>query len=103
MNASELANKMLQWEQLQREADELEAEIEEAVLALGKTQTVGSVRASYSKGRKRHDWQGACDREGVDLSMYEKVSYNYRQAAKDNELEVPYTQSEPSVTVKLLS
>ena len=46
MNSSELAQKMLEWEQTQVKADALALEIREAVLSLGKTQTVGNVRAT---------------------------------------------------------
>jgi hypothetical protein len=80
MNASELAQAMLLWEQKRRELDMLEAEIKAAVLAIGKTQTVGSVRASYSAGRKSY-FRSACLGLGIK--------------------NVPYMQSGPSVTVKL--
>ena len=56
MNKSDLAQTMLKWEQVQREADALAAE-----LGIGKTQTVGNVRASYSGGRKSYDYQAAAD------------------------------------------
>jgi len=59
MNNSELAAKMLQWEEMQKAADELKSEIEAAVLEIGKTQNVGNVRASYSKGRKSVNYQKA--------------------------------------------
>jgi hypothetical protein len=108
MNATELAMKMLEWEQAQRKADALKAEIESAVLEVGATQTVGNVRASYSGGRKSYDYRGA-------LAGYDEVSLepwkteipaatmlDYRAACKGLGVEAPYTQSEPSVTVKLL-
>jgi len=44
MDSNELARKMLAWGELQEQAAELEAEIKEAVLEIGKTQTVGNVR-----------------------------------------------------------
>ena len=52
MDASELAAKMLQWEEVKRSLDALTEEIQAAVLAIGKTQTVGNVRASFAAGRK---------------------------------------------------
>ena len=55
MNASELANKMLAWECLKMDLDRLGADIEKAVLEIGKTQTVGNVCAPYSAGRKKYD------------------------------------------------
>lgn len=57
MNLSELATALLQWEQKRRELDALEADIKVAVLALGKTQTVGNVRATYSAGRRTFDYE----------------------------------------------
>ena len=59
MDASTLAAKMLQWEETQRQADALRREIEAAVLAIDKTQTVGNVRASYTAGRRTFDYQAA--------------------------------------------
>ena len=59
MDNSQLAARMLDWEIMQRRADELRAEIEAAVLALGKTQTVGNVRATFSAGRRTFDYEAA--------------------------------------------
>ena len=106
MNATELATKMLEWETTQRAADALRAEIEAAVYALGKTQTVGNVRATFSAGRKTYDYRGAWmvfangAEPGAD---FEKVTYDYRAACAANDLEARFTQSEPSVSVKLLA
>lgn len=110
MDNSELALKMLEWEKARKSLDALEKEIESAVLVLGKTQTVGNVRATFTNGRKTYDyetaarahpmfseatrllftkmvetvdWKGACEHIGID--------------------EVPVLkQSEPSVTVKMI-
>ena len=110
MNASELAQAMLRWEQKRCEMDVLEAEIKAAVLAIGKTQTVGNVRASYSAGRKSYDYRGGIDGAGVlsdALDPYTTVipatvSIDFRAACLGlGIVDVPYTQSEPSVTVKL--
>ena len=57
MDMSYLAEKMLEWEKLQRRADELKAMIIDTVLHIEKTQTVGNVRASYNKGRKKYDYE----------------------------------------------
>ena len=59
MNASQLAGLMLEWEAAQRKADELRLDIEDLVLALGKTQTVGNVRATFSAGRRTFDYRAA--------------------------------------------
>jgi len=107
IDLSALASAMLEWEAKKKELDEIEAEIREAVLLIGKTQTVGNVRASYSAGRKTYDyeegarghpmvseatirlfttpkvdWKGICGHAGID--------------------DVPYKESGPSVTLKIL-
>ena len=61
MNASNLAQLMLDYESMQRRADELRKDIEALVLALGKTQTVANVRATYTAGRRTFDYQAAID------------------------------------------
>ena len=111
MNASDLAARMLEWEETQRKADALRSEIEAAVLEIGKTQTVGNVRASYSEGRKSFDY-GAAVMAAVNAGAiepgavqgYRTVSFDYRMMCKDLSIvDVPYTQSEPSVSVKLVA
>lgn len=139
MNATELATRMLEWETTQRAADALRAEIEAAVLALGKTQTVGNVRATFSAGRRTFDYRAAVDnaeaagllapgslapwesnaidyREVTEsaikdgllepgyLTPFTSVNIDYTAAAKGLSLDAPVkSQSEPSVTVKLLA
>ena len=139
MNATELATKMLEWETTQRAADMLRAEIEAAVLEVGKTQTVGNVRATFSAGRRTFDYRAAVDNaeaagllapgslaqfESVEIDYFEAVVtaigtgllpgeyltpftstvIDYTAAAKGLNLEAPVkSQSEPSVTLKLLA
>ena len=109
MNDTELATKMLQYGDLKRALEVLEAQIQIAVLERGKTQTVGSVRASYSAGRKSYDYRGALlSVDDVALSPWTTdvpatVKIDYREACLGLGIEsVPFTQSEPSVTVKLI-
>ena len=115
MNSSELAQKMLEWEQTQTKADALALEIRDAVLALGKTQNVGNVRASYSAGRKSYDYETAISMMGEAglllpdvLKPYETVipeivKTDYRAACKGMGVEdIPFTQSEPSVSIKFV-
>ena len=64
MDASNLAQLMLDYEVMQRRADELRKDIENLVLAIGKTQTVGNVRATYAAGRRTFDYQAAIDQAG---------------------------------------
>ena len=80
MTASELAAIMLQWEDAQRHADALRAEIEAEVLALGKTQTVGNVRATYSAGRRTFDYQAAVTAANITpdvLAPWETLDIDY--------------------------
>ena len=109
MDAKELAELMLSWSDAQTEANTLRAKIEAAVMEIGKTQTVGNVKAKFSNGRKsynyeaaaanhpmvsnatvslfttrpapRIDWRGICNHAGID--------------------DIPFTVSEPSVSVSL--
>ena len=106
MDASELAKQMLLWEQVRRRLDEIEEAIKDTVLQIGKTQTVGNVRASYSKGRKSYDYKSAVEAEDVlpgELAPFEKVTIDYKAACETlGFINVTFTQSEPSVSVKLL-
>ena len=61
IDLSNLARLMLRWEKQKRALDELEAAIKDTVLQIGKTQTVGHVRATYNNPRKSYDYEGAAD------------------------------------------
>lgn len=115
MNSSELAASMLKWEKDRRELDILEADIKAAVLRLGGTQTVGSVRASYSRGRKSYDYvavyndvisTGSAD-DVVKLQAlrieHSATKTNWRAVCKSAGIDdVPFTQGDPSVSLKLI-
>lgn len=107
MDASELALAMLEYERIRKDLDALEEKIKDAVLRLESTQTVGNVRATFSAGRKSYDYEGAVsslDLEDGVLDQFLKTSVDYRAACKGLGVEdVPFTQGEPSVSVKLLS
>lgn len=110
MNASELAGKMLEWEKAQTYADTLRAEIEAAVLEVGKTQRVGNVVASYSGGRTTYDYRAAAYTHpmlhDIPTGAFTKVTttIDWRGICdhlKIDKAVIPFTKSEPSVTVKL--
>ena len=89
MNDTELATKMLQYGDLKRGLDVLEAQIKIAVLERGKTQTVGSVRASYSTGRKTYDYEAtinAAEAAGMlqpgCLAPFEAYSVDHKAAVE---------------------
>ena len=106
MNATELAQAMLQWQELMEQADNIEREIVQAVLELQKTQTVGNVRATYNKPRKTYDYQAACEKEQLtetQLAPYAKTSIDYKKACTEFLIkDVPFTESSAKVTLKLL-
>lgn len=106
---SVLAAEMLEWERKRQELDELERRIKDAVMVLGKTQTVGNVRATYSKGRRSFDYQAAADgrvnEETVNLFTEIKtvVSTDWKGICEHVGIDdVPFTQGNPSVSLKLL-
>ena len=66
MDNSQLAATMLEWEATQRKADALAETIKGAVLAIGKTQVVGNVRATFSAGRRTFDYRAAVDAAEAD-------------------------------------
>jgi hypothetical protein len=97
---------MLDYEAMQRRADALRAEIEAAVLALGKTQTVGNVRATFSQGRRTFDYQAASDAaeaagalepgslapwESDDIDYFEAVQAAIQDGIFDSRYLTPYT------------
>jgi hypothetical protein len=108
MDANELARKMLEWQEVQAKADLLKMDIEAAVLELGKTQTVGNIRASYSAGRKiyyyEEAWRANGYGTGVDIETFAKVTYDYKGACAEARIEdIPFTQSAPSVSLKIIA
>jgi hypothetical protein len=108
MDMSELAQKMLEWEEGKKRLVELEKEIKTAVLDIGKTQTVGNVRVTFSAGRKSYDYE--TPGKSADAGLIETytqttttTSTDWRQVCKDAEIEpVVISQSAPSASVKLL-
>ena len=89
MDASTMASLMLDYEAAQRKADALRADIEAAVLALGKTQTVGNVRATFSAGRRTFDYRAAVDAaeaagqlEPGSLAPWESDKIDYFEAVQ---------------------
>jgi len=103
MNPTELAHKMLQWEELTRKAQALEREITKAVLNIGKTQVVGNVRATYSKGRVSYDYETVGKTAPEEVIMrYTVPKTDWRKVCQEAELEAPVAkQSPPSVRLKL--
>ena len=108
VDKSQLARLMLEWEELRREMDTIETEIKQSVLQIGKTQVVGNVRATYNNPRKKYDYEGSAVKkighgkalEGLKLD-HRKVTYDWKAICEEVDVEVSYTEGEPSVTLKL--
>jgi len=106
----ELAEAMIDYSKLSRELEALEAMISRTVLSLGKTQTVGDVRATYSNGRGSYDYESAAremlseDRICQLTPDHTKSSVDWRSLCKSagiDNLSEFYTQtSGPSVSIK---
>ena len=110
MNATELAIEMLKWEELKQQLNETEERIVRAVMDIGKTQTVGNVRASYSGGRKSYDYQAAATRLNISeetIGQFTTIPaprIDWRGICTYVDAkEIPYTMSDPSVSVKMLA
>ena len=107
-NPSELAHAMLEWEQKREELDELESKIKATVMRMEKTQTVGRVKAQYTKGRGKYDYAGAG--EQVEKGIVDKYTEivpettktDWRAVCKEAGVEVPYTPGTPSVSLKVV-
>lgn len=105
-----LPERLRRWKELKQEINELEALIETEVLELGKTLTVGDVRASYSKGRTTCDYEAIATEMAVPeavLMRYTEPKVNYKKLVESNpptkKLMEKHTKvSSPSVTVKLI-
>lgn len=109
INLSHLAQLMLDWEKAQRRAEELAEAIKDTVLELGETQKVGYVRATYNNGRKTYNYHEAVDGHPMvseaTIKLFTTVPeprIDWHGICKHVGIDdVPFTQSEPSVTLKL--
>lgn len=114
MNANDLAKLMIYYGELSEKLAEMEKMIQKAVLEMGKTQTVGNVRATYSNPRKTYQsWEDAvldAEPEGFDPMNYMELIpaqtvINWQKAAEELKIErkswVP-EGAQPSVTIKII-
>jgi len=108
MNASELATKMLEWEKARRDLDLLESEIKEAVLEIGKTQTVGNVRATFSSGRITYGYEEAANKADAPtelIDVHSKTVVDWRKVCEVMNIiddVQAIKKSEPTVSIKLM-
>lgn len=108
-----LANAMLEWEQIQAHADQLAFYIQDAVMNIEQTQTVGNVRVTYSTGRKTYDYEeAATDHPSVSqatIDLYSKriLKIDWKAICThagigEQPNDIKFTQSPPSAKIKLL-
>lgn len=85
MNASELAQKMLEAEKLHSQLVELESQIAKAVYELKESQKVGNVKATYTSGRRELDWETPAKlapKEVIEEFTEVKESVDYQKACE---------------------
>lgn len=106
MNATELAQAMLKWQELMDQVKLLESDIKTAVLEMGKTQTVGNVRASYSGGRRTYDYKTpGANAPVVVIAEHTKTEIitDWKAVCEEAGIEpVMIDQSPPSVIIKMV-
>ena len=114
VNLNDLAQAMLDWRRIKGDLDFAEAAIRREVLRLGETVTTGTVRATYNKGRKSYGYASAAtasydpdnDAHAAALAkhtVHPPPKTNWRLVCVDAEFtDIPFTQAEPSVTIKIL-
>jgi hypothetical protein len=110
-DSPDLAADMRAWERKRRELDELEARIAAAILSMPTpaTQVLGSVRATYSQGRRTLDYKaGALAFEPGRRTIARFIKRDVDWKGLWEELKHPddqppvLKQSDPSVTIKLV-
>lgn len=110
MDKKELAQNMLEWQELKERLDALESKIVDAVLAEGKSIVVGEVRATYVNPRKKYDYETAVtnwidDTEVLAAAKLEhsKQVVDWNGICKDYDIDdIPFElQGQPSVRLKI--
>ena len=117
MDKSDLAYLMLKWEEDSIDLVNLAARIKTAVLQQGQTVVAGNVRATYRKGRKSYDYEAAAAvrDDVISPAKWEEVRLTHTQTITTTKTDwrglctglsvsaqdIPFTESEPSVSLKL--
>lgn len=71
MDKQEIAQKLLEWKQLQEKVDSLKEQITQAILELGESVQAGDVRAAYNKGRTTYDYKLAVEEIPAAMTLLE--------------------------------
>jgi len=110
----QLAMWMLAWETRYGRLMDIQGKIEQAILELEDTVVTGNVIAKYNKGRKSYKYQDAFeallaetnDRDTllsvVEANTVMKPSISWKPVCQELDIkDIPVTQGEPSVSVRL--
>ena len=112
--ASQLAQLLLNWEQVQREADWLADQIIPVIMQQAATLTVGDARATYTKGRSAYLWEKSClahpdveEREAAILNALTQPApftdwHHCAETLRIAKNELERGEATPSVRLKLL-
>jgi hypothetical protein len=105
-----LTELMIRYEGLKKACDALEASIKEEILKLGKSQSVGNVKATFTKGRKTINYQAIAEPlapiEIVDKYTSKKVDWRkvFGEIDAENDIiEANTTIGDPSVSIKIVA
>jgi hypothetical protein len=105
MDNLEFAKAMIRYEELYKELEGLRALIEDHVLSIGETQSIGNVYAKYSNGRTTYDYEavkGIAPKEIVALNTEVVEKTDWRSICKALDFEAPIKkQPTPSVKVEV--
>ena len=107
MDKTTMAKYMLEWEEAQSKADALKLVIQDVVLVLKETQQAGNVRAVYNKGRKSYNYEDVGSDASPDIvEKHTKTTtrIDWRKVVEEMGVSkeiVPFSQSNPTVTLKI--
>lgn len=99
-----LQEKLERYRLLRMDADELEAEIRKEVAEMASTVEIDGIKATYSEGRKTYKYEDAGKAHADEhiICKHTKPVTDWRAVCKDAGLiNVPFTQGEPSVSIKI--
>lgn len=111
MNEMNLSERMRIWGELQLKVDNLAKEIKAEVMALGRTQNVGSVTASYSIGKGKYDYKAMArklepDQDIIDRNTEMVTAWRSvcNESGITDDVKVQfYTPGKPYVGLKLMA
>jgi len=105
MDKSDLAKLMLEWEEAQKKADELKANIVDAIFVTKKTEVAGNVTASYFGGKRTFEYESVARKHPGfkrDMTRTYIKKVDWKKICEILGIkEIPFTKSAPSVSLKI--